>query len=266
MNQPKLQKTRDYSKFVYSQENRTVEMNNLRPQHKKLRESMRKHGFLFSFPIMAANDGDRLVIKDGQHRFTFAKEFGLDVYYVVDNTPVCIADINGAQASWKIDDYAKRFAATGNQHYMEALEFSRHYGISVSQSFSMLAGTASFGNISDRFRDGRYQVRYRDLAHRAGNIYRSLTAINPKVKNQMLVKAIWSCVHVDYFDESRVITTAQKRPDLLIPCGKYDAAIQMMENLYNHGRKHKEPLRFDAEKTMATRKATFGREGKRAES
>lgn len=262
MANPKLQRTKNYSQFYYTKENRDVDVLHLKPQHKHLRESMKQYGFLPSFPIMVKPNNGRFLVRDGQHRLTFAKELGLDVYFVIVDEDVNISFINQAQATWSPKDYAKRWAAAGIPDYSEALQFSAHYKAPLAIAFSMLAGTTTFGNIDAKFKDGTYKIKSRDFAHRVMRIHDSLSTANPKAKGARLIGALWACCHVDYFDESRITDTVSRRPGLLQPAGTRDAYLDLLEEIYNFGRKVKAPLRFDAEQVMKHRKATFGQSGK----
>lgn len=264
MANPKLQRTKNYAQFFFTKENRAVDVLHLKPQHKQLRESMRTYGFLSAFPLMVRSVNGRFVVIDGQHRLTFAKEFGLDVYFVVDETDVDIAKLNQAQANWSPKDYAHKWATAGEKDYTEAMQFASDHNAPLMLSFAMLAGTTTWGNISTRFKDGTYRIKARDLAHRVMSIHSALAAVNHKTKGARLIEALWACCQVDYFDESRIIETVSRRPELLAPAGTRDAYLDVLTEIYNFGRKAKAPLRFDAEQAMKERKATFGRSSKEA--
>jgi ParB-like chromosome segregation protein Spo0J len=76
----KIVNTRNYRLFERdSGENRPLDIK----KHKKLMESMKKYGFLEVFPVVVTrNGGDKLIVKDGQHRIAIAEALGLPVYYV----------------------------------------------------------------------------------------------------------------------------------------------------------------------------------------
>ena len=253
MPNPKLQRTKNYSQFTFTKENRDVNVQFLRPQHRKLRESMAKYGFLPAFPIMARAVNGKFVIMDGQNRFTFAKELGLDVFFVVDNTEVCISELNEAQATWTTIDYAKRWAAAGRKDYTEALLFSEEYAIPIGLSFAMLASTTHFANIKNRFRSGDYKIKSQDLALRVALIHQKLVCFNKKAKNVCYVYGLWACCNVDYFDKSRILQTSRRRPEMLAQCGKTEIVLEVLEEIYNFNRQVKMPLKFDAQQAMLQR-------------
>jgi hypothetical protein len=127
MSIPKLQRTKNYSQFFYTKENRDVDILHLKPQHKALRESMQQYGFLPAFPLMVRTQNGRFAVVDGQHRLTFAKELGLEVFFVIDDKDVNISAVNQAQANWSPKDYANRWAHAGRPDYVEAIAFANEH-------------------------------------------------------------------------------------------------------------------------------------------
>lgn len=250
---PKLQRTRNYSQFSFARENRPVDVLNLKPQHRKLRESMQRYGFLPSFPLMVSCSNGKFVIKDGQHRFTFAREFGLDVFFVVDDTDVSISDINQAQVGWSPRDHAMSWANQGREDYRKAIKFCDEWGIPIGAAFAMLGGTIVFKNVEQKFHDGTFKIRSFDTATRVASFFSDLCKLRKGIKTQNLLTAIWACCHVDYFDENRIIQTVQRRPDQLYNAGTREQFLALLEDLYNFNRKTREPLRFDAEEAMRQR-------------
>lgn len=250
---PKLQRTRNYSQFSFARENRPVDVLNLKPQHRKLRESLQRYGFLPSFPLMVSCTNGKFIIKDGQHRFTFAREFGLEVYFVVDDTDVSISDINQAQVGWSPRDHAMSWANQGHEDYRKAIQFADEWTLPIGTAFSMLAGTIVFKNVQDRFHEGRFKIRALDTATRVAQCFSELCKLRKGIRHQNLLTAIWACCHVEYFDENRIIQTVQRRPDQLYNAGTRDQFLALLEDLYNFNRKTREPLKFDADQAMKNR-------------
>lgn len=250
---PKLQRTRNYAQFSHDRANREVNILTLKPQHKKLRESMQKYGFLPAFPLMVSELNGKFVIKDGQHRFTFAREFGLDVFFVVDNTDISISAVNQAQAGWSPRDYAMSWASQGRDDYRNAVNFVDEWGIPICAAFAMLAGTIAFANVRQEFDNGTYKIRNEEMATRVARTFSEMCEKKKGIKQQNLLTALWACCHVPYFDESRLINTASRRPDQVYNAGTRDQFLSLLEDLYNFGRKTREPLKFDAESAMRDR-------------
>lgn len=249
----KLQRTRNYSQFAFSKDNRDVDMLNMKYQHNNLRKSMQQYGFLPSFPLMVSAVNGKFIIKDGQHRFTFARELGLDVYFVVDETDIDVSEINQAQASWSVLDFAQRWSSSGRKDYWEAMAFSEKQGIPLSVAAAMLAGTTSFGNIALKFRDGSFRVTNRGFADNVANCYNALCSIKRGIRNSRLLAALYSCCLVDYFDAALFVKKAAKRTDLVVSCGTREAFLAMIDDIYNYGRNSRVPLAFDADAAVRAR-------------
>jgi len=249
MPNPKLQRTKDYSRFVFAKGNRDVSINRLRPAHKALRESMKKYGWLPFEPIGVYPDGKgKLVITEGQHRFTFARELGLDVYYVIHEEQVDIAEINQCAATWTPSDYCKKWIHDGNSEYEEVIEIAEYHGIPITIAFSMLAGSASWQQaIKKRFESGAYKITNRKNAMRVFSIYKALCDINKSAKHSQMLRSIWACCLVPHFEETRLINTAKRRPEMLTRVGTLDAWLEIIQDIYNFGRSAKVPIKFEAQ-------------------
>lgn len=250
---PKLQRTTNYSQFVRTKENREVNLHKPRAEHRDLRKSMEKYGWIPAFPLMAKSVNGHYEILDGQHRLGIAKELGLEVFFVQEHRDVCIAEINMAQAKWRLEDYAKRWAAEGLEDYLEVLSFSEQYEIPLGISFSILAGTQVLSNVRPRIDSGRYKVSTKPFALTIANTYQTLRGINKKAKGQSLIYALYKCHLLEYFEPKKIITTASRRPEMLVPCGREEAALEMLEEIYNFGCRIKVPLKFDAEQASRDR-------------
>ena len=248
-----LQKTRDYSKFALMKGQRPIDPSS--SECKALKNSMQEYGWLPAFPLMVRYDKEsgKLLIVDGQHRYAMGKELGLPVFYVVDETEIDVTKVNSAQRKWTVSDYAQRWAAEGNEHYQFLIDYHQKYGISLTVSAGVLAGTIRFSNIAKSFYDGRFEITNEDLAIRFGETASQMMAVSKFAKNASFLTALWGCYFVDYFQEDRLVSSLQRRPTLLTSCGDRDSYLQAIEEIYNFARKTRVPLRFDAEEAMRQR-------------
>jgi nucleotide-binding universal stress UspA family protein len=251
----KLQRTHDYNKFKFLKGQRPIDLDCV--ESKTLTESMSRYGFLPAFPIMARPNGspNSLEIVDGQHRFTVAKKLGLPVYYVIDKSEIDVTQVNKAQRKWSPLDYAESYAAKGLHAYQTLLDYHRAFGIALLPSASILAGTIHFTNIKDRFFAGTYQVTKGADATNFGMVYRDATRITPKVKTSGFVNALWACYWVDYFSPDQLLEGIEKRPQIMDVKGGRGDWLEAMEQAYNFQRKHRSPLKFDAESAIRNRSA-----------
>ena len=254
MSNAKLQRTKNYAMFSLSKENRPINVVNLKPAHKRLRDSMKQYGFIPAFPIMVRAVGGRHLIIDGQHRFTIARELGIEVYFVTVEQDVCVSEINQAQATWSTADFATRWANAGLPDYQQALHYAMKFQLPVALAFAILSGTSSTGNIEAAFRDGRYKIKDEVRAVRSFELNDRLVKANKSCKTQQLVICLWYCLHVDHFDAERLAAGAEKRPQMLQSgSNRREAVLAMLENIYNFARRQQVPLKFDVEKAIKAR-------------
>lgn len=242
--------TKNYRLFTVSDENRPRNAK----KHKKLRESMQRYGFLSSFPVVCVRDkAGALVVKDGQHRLMFAEELGLPVYYAVESTNFDVAVVNSTAKVWSLIDYAQKHAAHGLQSYVEGLAFADKYRLPVGTGFALLAGTTSFSNIDEEFIDGKFKIRDRSWAEAVALLYGGLIAISRNVHTKRCIEACMAVCRVEDFDRNRLLQGAQRHREALVAYSTRDGYLQMMETIYNFGRRQLMPLQINAIQAMRDR-------------
>jgi len=247
-----MKTTTNYSMFTLEEGNRDVNLDD--KETKTLAELMVEFGWLDAFPLMARKRGKKLIVEDGQHRLAIAKEFGIPVKYVViDGALPDIAKLQRSQKKWKTIDFAMRFAKAGKDDYVELLDFVNKYGIPITMSAALLANTNSFGNVSARFYNGRYEIRNSELATKVAETRRQLMEISCSFKKLQAITALWACFHVDYFEAKRLIKGAARHSGAIKNMGNKEAYLDLYQELYNFGRQDRAPLRFDAEEAMKLR-------------
>lgn len=237
----------NYRMFKRSIENRT-----LNPQgHKALYNSMKKYGFLKTHPISVMKNCEGYIVKEGQHRLAFAEELGLPVYYIVSDVDFDIAQINSAAKSWKTRDYADKWAACGHQDYVIGIEFHEKHKIPIGLAFALLAGVGSYNVIKNKFESGEFTVKDYTTAETVAELYVFITSLNREVKNHRLAEALVSSARVEGFDIERLKCNAKRCRDMLVPYSTKMAYLEMLEKIYNFGRKAKIPLKFMASESDA---------------
>jgi len=82
--------TTDYEVFVTD-----VGTRPLKEKHvKNLMESMQRFDWVPSYPLICKEQGDKLVLIDGLHRFTAAQRLGMEVKYVVLTSNISAPEAN----------------------------------------------------------------------------------------------------------------------------------------------------------------------------
>jgi len=249
--------TKYYSKFKLSLENRDINLK--KNKAKKLRESLKKHGWIPSFPMTCFRNGsDQLTILDGQHRFSIARELGMPVKYVIVDQEFDISEINNTQDTWRLKDYLSRWQKAGKDAYFEIEEFmSAHPNLTLSASISLLGGQYQ-GNtqLKNKYKEGNFSIssKSRGKAYQIANCFESIIEVNDDAKHNNLLKALYKCFYVDSFDSQRLIDQCKKNPAMIQPYSKTEDWLDLLQEIYNHGRKsNRIPLRFQAEEAMKQR-------------
>lgn len=245
-----LRTTKDYSMFEQSNDNRPVNLD----KRKKLMLSMQEHGFLPAYPLhVNRTRSGKLLIRDGQHRFAVAQKLGLAVWYVVLDDDINIADINNTQIPWNPVDYIMSFAAQGKNDYAELNDFRVRHHLPAMSAAAILSGCQAISNIKPRFVAGEFKVKNRERAEVIGATYSALCNLNRKVRNARCLAAVYACAHVPTFDHKRLLAGAERCIDKLVSYSTNDAYLTMLEDIYNFGRKQREPLKIPAQNIMRQR-------------
>jgi disulfide oxidoreductase YuzD len=145
----KTQRTYDYDKFKFFECNRPMREN------KDLKLSMEKRNDLHLFPIVVTTD---YYIIDGQHRFKYAKELGLEIFFMVNENYDMndMAIWNSSQKKWTYEDFAHFYATRGIESYKLVLDLSKKYKISLNVLVRMYSNT--YSNFCHNFKLGKFKI------------------------------------------------------------------------------------------------------------
>lgn len=246
----KIQATKNYRLFARSDENRPMDPK----KHRKLETSMKLYGFLKCFPVVCFRDKNgSLIVKDGQHRLAFAESLGLTVYWVEEDVDFDVALVNCTAKTWQLKDYAQKHAANGKTAYRDGLDFAEAHGVSIGTAFALLAGQTSISNIWEGFVSGAFKVKDRAWADSVAGIYGPLVALSGSLNNKRFIEACMAVCRVPEFDGKRLIANAERCREKLVPFSTRDAYLDMLETIYNFGRKSLVGLRSAAMMAMRER-------------
>lgn len=260
----KIQSTKNYRLFQrHSSENRPVNLK----KHKKLIDSMKLYGFLKCFPVVVFRDGTgNLIVKDGQHRLMIAEMLGQPVHYIEDASDFDVAIVNSTAKTWVLRDYADKFAANGLEDYAEGIRFHESHGLPIGTAFALLSGTTTFSNVQDAFMAGEWKVKDQDWADAVAGIYAPMVKISSALRNARFVEACMAVCRVKEFKPSRMLANAERCRDRLLSYSTRDAYLDMMEAVYNFGRKELLGLKTAALMAMKSRCPTKKKEAGVAEA
>lgn len=241
MSEPKLRKTTDYEKFNHIKNNRPVNLR--RTNVRKLKRSMRKHGWLPSQPMKIRKNGDgKYYIDDGQHRLAIAEEFGLTVYYVVDNANIDLAEFQGTSSTWSLEDYLHKYVSEGIDDYIYLEHFYNRYDIPLSVCVSLLEGVSYF--YGDKFKDGSFEIKDKQTANDIAKAVLKIRELQDRARGRRFIESLILCSKVDGFDLSTFVSKCESHTDKLQNCGDVEAYLSVIEETYNFKSRDKIPLKF----------------------
>ena len=249
--QSSITTTSNYRLFRSDIDNRELQLK----KHRRLKQSLMKYGFLRCFPIVCHRNGAKqLVVKDGQHRLAFAEELGIPVSYIIEEQDFDIAEVNSAGRGWSLTDYADKWAKTGLEDYQEAITFSDTHRVPLGMAFAILSGQQSYSaSLSRRVMSGHWEVTDRTFAHKVAATYSGLAAISKTMKNARCLEACIAVSRVEEFDPKRLLGGADRCRDKLASFTTRDAYLDLLEEIYNFGRKHLVALKMPALQALRAR-------------
>lgn len=128
-------KTKNYSKFVFSKQNREIKPKTVL----SIKESMKKFGFIPGRPVLITKEW---IIIDGQHRFLAAKDLGIEVEFEIleGNYLDKMIQLNSTQSNWSLEDYVNSYASQNVDCYRRLLKFQEKYDLNLSSAITIFFG------------------------------------------------------------------------------------------------------------------------------
>lgn len=249
---PKVSVTKNYRLFARNDDNRPLDVK----KHKRLYLSMKKYGFLSCFPIVCCRNGKKqLIVKDGQHRLTFAESLKLPVYWIEEAIDFDVAVINCTSRTWVLRDFAEKYARQGVKVYQKGLEFAEKHSLPIGVAFALLGGTTTYGNVAEAFVTGKFKVKDQAWADVVAWTYSSMLKLSTDLRNARFLEACMGACRVDDFDAKRLVQNARRCREKLVSYSTRDAYLVMLEDVYNFGRKTQLGLKAAATMVMRQRAA-----------
>jgi hypothetical protein len=242
-----INETREYSKFKFSEKNRAIDNGALR----KMINSLKIYGWLSAYPMHVTPQNGRLVIIDGQHRFTAAQSLNLPVLYVVSEEADdrSLGLINSAQKPWDKFDFVSSFHNQGNSHYTKLLDFSETNKLPLGVAARLLMGQhGGRTTCTKEIRDGKFKIKNIQSAENIAQIILRLKKIVKWASNSNFVSALMKASRVKGFNHEQFISRCEANPGLLVLQPTTDAFLEMIEKIYNYrtSQKNKLSIKFEA--------------------
>lgn len=229
-----IQETTNYNNFALLLGNRPV---NKQKVHKLKTEA--KSGLnLFPYcPIVVYNDGEKLRIIDGQHRFTASKEMQEPIYYVVCEklTLAQIARLNSNSTNWNSKNYLDCYLKVGIQDYADIKEVITRYKVAYAIAVDMLmvGNCKSKGNMLGKFKDGTFK----------SNHYQKTISLLDEVEEVFgryefwnhgyLIEAYRQLLEIGKFDKETLKAKIKQAPNIMERRQSVKEYLFTIERVYN---------------------------------
>lgn len=234
----RLYVTKDYDTFKTLTGNRPLDKLHVA----RLRRKIEKEGNLTSeFPV---NVNENLEIVDGQHRVAALQELGYPVYYTVSEGAglSTVRQVNMARRNWSWQDYANSFAADGNPHYKDLLDFSEAFKFNNTILITYThAGTKM--SVSD-FQGGDYKVLDKALSFKLFNQLSEIRDALPFVLTGSLGRAFYDILTHPEYDHKRMVDKLTKYGAQLHEWRIKKDWMRNLEDVYNIGQTESTRVRF----------------------
>lgn len=260
----KLPQTTNYDLFEMHPLNRPLQKTRAR-----LTESMLKYGFPPSCAIhVKHNGGEKLLVVRGHHRLEIAKKLGLPVYYIIDDTPFDIFELEGDSAQkWSVTDFLVARSRNGDKECQKLLSFIRKHKIPTGAAASLVGGeTAGSGNNTSKVKRGTFRVRGMERANKVVSVtdYCSEAGFSFAVSSAF-VSAVSACLHVAEFDYDLFMEKLHKHGHRIKKRGTRNEYLEEIETIYNYGSKaNRLNVAFLAIEASRQRHVSFGKTASQA--
>lgn len=250
---PELKCTRDYTVFEMHEFNRPLHDDPV------LFQSMKDNGWMPSSPAQVVKSGNgRLKVVRGHHRLAIAKQLGIPVWYVIDETVADPWSLEGCRSAWTGHDFAVARAANGDKDVKAVIDFSKKHGINLGVAASLLGGeSAGSSNKMKMIKTGTFKIAG-DTSHaqkvvwvidRCREVGIEFATATP------FVSAVSMMVYLPEFDPNVFIHKVRQNKDRLERRGTSDRFLDEIEAIYNFAAKKSVNLAFLAREASKVRRA-----------
>lgn len=229
----KIYETKDYEKFNKYDWNREINQSTLR----KIDKSVQENGWRVE-PIIVNEDYG---IYDGQHRYMYAKENNLPVYYMIIKglTKEDCQRMNAVRTSWKNQDYINFYAIQGNSSYLMLSSLDANYkNFDYGVLLYALNKTTYGGGTLKMLQSGSFECS-KDNYIEATYKLDFLTNLLPYLKNikgrrTQMCWAILFAYDLSGIDKERLSKVIKENCNSINPPVDVESAIKEIERIYNY--------------------------------
>ena len=249
-----IYQTKEYNKFILYDWNRTIDKQTLNKIHKSVEE----HGWRVE-PIIV---NEKMGIIDGQHRFTYAKEHNLPVYYFIIKglTKEDCQIMNSVRTSWKQQDYVNFYAMQGNKNYifLKALDnMFENFGLPIITY--CINQECYGGGMTKALQEGMFKcsnTQYNnamEILNYLNNLYEYIKKV-PGRKTQFCM-AITFCYLHPSIDNERLAQKIAENSNTISAVIDMETALKELERIYNYNLKQKSKIVYISTEYKKARKS-----------
>lgn len=205
-----------------------------------IREINDGNDMLRYYPIQVKENGDRLEILDGQHRFFICRKLKRPVFYILikeEKSMADIAKVNSNVEKWKNSDFIYCYSQQDNKNYQQLQTFVEQYGINIGTSIKLLqlgqpGNEGSNGRVKDDFVQGLFTCNF---LKEATELAEDCKAFQPFEfwKDRGFVIAVHKIKQANLVSLDELRASCKKYPELMSKQLSYKEYIYMLEQVFN---------------------------------
>lgn len=242
----KVKITNDYDLFKRIKGNRPVN----RVHVNRLKKSMMEN--FIPMPIVV-NEKNEII--DGQHRFTAAKELGINVPYITidDLGKDEVHRLNLTSKNWEANDFLSDYCESRKQDYLVYRDFLDKYGFDHNVTNAMLSGKNKMSGSKDNaaFRAGKFKVKSlnqakkkADMLTEIGKFYPCVSAKERGYKKRRFIYAMLDIFDNPKYNHKEFLKKLKRLSAKLDGCSTTEEYTRAVEKIYNSNRPAGQKVRF----------------------
>ena len=202
---------------------------------------------------------------DGQGRLEALKRLALPVHFIVEpgtGIKECIA-MNIDQKNWKIEDYIKSYADTGNTSYIRLLQLVKNFQqkLGLETIVNTIRGKKC-GNYKD-IKSGTFTLEAEhfkeaasvlDYLKKASNVFGQVGG-----NKNAYFAALAFCYRFEEVDNRQMLEKIEKYRIELVPVSTMEQALDRIEAVYNKRAKTRVYIKTEYQKAMENRYSWYAK-------
>lgn len=232
--------TNEYARFRMINGNRQLNEGKIK---RIIKEITAGNDMLKYYPIQVRENGDRLDILDGQHRFFICKKLKRPVFYILiqeQKSMPEIAKVNSNVEKWKSNDFINCYVQHNNPNYKIIQQLQDEYKVGLTVLLKMLesgspGAEGSNPNTMEDFRNGDFLVKHQKETVDLIECCREFEPFSGW-RSRAFIIAIHRIRKAALVPMSDLIAAYRKRPEYLTEQANYKQYVNILEQMLNVGK------------------------------